>query len=106
MSEANISRLVDKLSRMRGAALKIGQFMSIQGAFPLLVFCRLYGFADPVWGRVDAHVLPEQIEKVLRQVQNSAHYMPNWQMEVPISRFSLSIRPTNWRSVVPESHDI
>ena len=31
MSEANVSRLVDKLSRMRGAALKLGQFLSIQG---------------------------------------------------------------------------
>jgi hypothetical protein len=31
MSEANIRRLVDKLSKMRGAALKLGQFMSIQG---------------------------------------------------------------------------
>ncbi|GAB1520207.1 hypothetical protein RhiTH_003280 [Rhizoctonia solani] len=59
MSEANISRLVDKLSRMRGAALKLGQFLSIQ----------------------DAHVLPEQIERVLRQVQNNAHYMPNSQLE-------------------------
>jgi aarF domain-containing kinase len=34
MSEANIRRLVDKLSKMRGAALKLGQFMSIQGMFP------------------------------------------------------------------------
>ena len=32
MSEANVRRLVDKLSKMRGAALKLGQFMSIQGA--------------------------------------------------------------------------
>lgn len=31
MSEANVARLVDKLSRMRGAALKLGQFLSIQG---------------------------------------------------------------------------
>ena len=31
MTPANISRLVEKLSRMRGAALKLGQFMSIQG---------------------------------------------------------------------------
>ena len=31
MSEGNIRRLVDKLSRMRGAALKLGQFLSIQG---------------------------------------------------------------------------
>lgn len=32
MSAANVARLVEKLSRMRGAALKLGQFMSIQGA--------------------------------------------------------------------------
>ena len=31
MTEANINRLVSKLSQMRGAALKLGQFMSIQG---------------------------------------------------------------------------
>ncbi|KAG8834896.1 hypothetical protein FRC17_006443 [Serendipita sp. 399] len=59
MSEANVSRLVDKLSRMRGAALKLGQFMSIQ----------------------DSHMLPSQVEQIFRRVQNNAHYMPNWQME-------------------------
>lgn len=31
MTEANIKRLVAKLTQMRGAALKLGQFMSIQG---------------------------------------------------------------------------
>ena len=31
MSEANMERLVAKLSRMRGAALKLGQMMSFQG---------------------------------------------------------------------------
>lgn len=31
MTEANVSRLVDKLVQMRGAALKLGQFLSIQG---------------------------------------------------------------------------
>jgi aarF domain-containing kinase len=31
LSASNVSRLVDKLSKMRGAALKLGQFMSIQG---------------------------------------------------------------------------
>jgi len=36
MTEANIKRLVTKLVQMRGAALKLGQFMSIQGTkFPL-----------------------------------------------------------------------
>ncbi|KAJ9120523.1 hypothetical protein QFC24_005196 [Naganishia onofrii] len=59
MSEANIRRLVDKLSKMRGAALKLGQFMSIQ----------------------DTNVLPEQLERVLQQVQANADYMPDWQLE-------------------------
>ena len=36
MSDANIRRLVSSLTRMRGAALKLGQFMSIQGAYPSL----------------------------------------------------------------------
>lgn len=31
MSDANVRRLVSSLTRMRGAALKLGQFMSIQG---------------------------------------------------------------------------
>ncbi|CAI2174456.1 19166_t:CDS:2 [Funneliformis geosporum] len=59
ISEANINRLVNKLSRMRGAALKLGQMISIQ----------------------DNDILPTQLEKVLLRVQNSANYMPNWQME-------------------------
>lgn len=41
MSEANVSRLVDKLSRMRGAALKLGQFLSIQGNCTLLLDHRI-----------------------------------------------------------------
>lgn len=59
LSEANVNRLVDKLSTMRGAALKLGQFLSIQ----------------------DSHMLPPQIEQVMLRVQNSAHYMPAWQLE-------------------------
>jgi aarF domain-containing kinase len=31
MTEGNVRRLVTKLTQMRGAALKLGQFMSIQG---------------------------------------------------------------------------
>ena len=33
LSAGNIERLVAKLSRMRGAALKLGQMMSFQGIF-------------------------------------------------------------------------
>ena len=42
MSEANVSRLVDKLSRMRGAALKLGQFLSIQGNYTSLINHHVY----------------------------------------------------------------
>lgn len=38
LSEANMTRLVAKLSRMRGAALKLGQMMSFQGMkLPILL---------------------------------------------------------------------
>ncbi|PWO01182.1 ABC1-domain-containing protein [Tilletiopsis washingtonensis] len=59
LGDSNVRRLVDKLSTMRGAALKLGQFLSIQ----------------------DSNMLPPQLEEVLLRVQNSAHYMPAWQME-------------------------
>ena len=39
MTEANIKRLVSKLSQMRGAALKLGQFLSIQGKLETLKYC-------------------------------------------------------------------
>jgi predicted unusual protein kinase regulating ubiquinone biosynthesis (AarF/ABC1/UbiB family) len=38
MSDANVRRLVGTLGRMRGAALKLGQFMSIQGELSLRGF--------------------------------------------------------------------
>ncbi|CAG8605938.1 7316_t:CDS:2 [Racocetra fulgida] len=59
------NRLVNKLSRMRGAALKLGQMLSIQ---------------DP-------------LEKLILKVQDSANYMPNWQME----KIMLAELGQNWR---------
>ncbi|KAI9812220.1 MAG: hypothetical protein M1826_002929 [Phylliscum demangeonii] len=59
MSAANMDRLVAKLSRMRGAALKLGQMISLQ----------------------DSNVLPPAIMTVLQRVQDSADYMPRWQRD-------------------------
>ncbi|KAL8694100.1 MAG: hypothetical protein Q9218_001215 [Villophora microphyllina] len=59
LSAANMERLVAKLSRMRGAALKLGQMMSFQ----------------------DAKMLPAPIHEVLQRVQDSADYMPAWQRD-------------------------
>lgn len=55
----NVERLVARLSRMRGAALKLGQMLSLQ----------------------DAKTLPAPMHEVLRRVQDRADYMPAWQRD-------------------------
>jgi aarF domain-containing kinase len=77
MNEANIKRLVNKLSKMRGAALKMGQFLSIQGNFLQAIFQPSLAIHS-----LDTHILPPEVDKIFRRVQDSAHYMPDWQMEV------------------------
>lgn len=64
LSEGNMNRLVVKLSRMRGAALKLGQMMSFQ----------------------DSKILPPTINAVLQRVQDSADYMPSSQRDKVLSR--------------------
>lgn len=59
LSPANMERLVTKLSKMRGAALKLGQMMSFQ----------------------DSKMLPAPIQEVLQRVQDRADYMPSWQRD-------------------------
>ncbi|WYZ38960.1 hypothetical protein EsH8_III_000874 [Colletotrichum jinshuiense] len=59
LSAGNMERLVSKLSRMRGAALKMGQMMSFQ----------------------DTKMLPGPIQEVLQRVQDRADYMPAWQRD-------------------------
>jgi aarF domain-containing kinase len=54
LSAGNMDRLVSKLSRMRGAALKLGQMISFQ----------------------DSKMLPAPIQEVLQRVQDRADYMP------------------------------
>ncbi|KAK4191370.1 putative ABC transporter [Podospora australis] len=63
LSAANMERLVSKLSRMRGAALKLGQMMSFQ----------------------DAKMLPPAIQQVLQRVQDRADYMPAYQRDKVLS---------------------
>lgn len=59
LSEANLERMVRKLSQMRGAALKIGQLISFQ----------------------DEKVIPPAIHQVLARLQSRANYMPKRQLE-------------------------
>ncbi|CEP19485.1 hypothetical protein [Parasitella parasitica] len=70
LSESNVNRLVDKLSRMRGAALKMGQMLSIQG----------------IQAAGDKTGLPPQLEQILLRVHDSANYMPRKQMEKVLTK--------------------
>lgn len=84
-----MDRFVDTLGRMRGAALKLGQMLSIQG--------RLsdgHRSGDRFFFRVnlsseatDNAFLPPQLQTLLLRVQNNAHYMPESQLEVLVDRF-------------------
>lgn len=78
LSESNVNRLVEKLSRMRGAALKMGQMLSIQG----------------IQATGDKTGLPPQLEQILLRVHDSANYMPKKQMENVLSKELGS----DWRS--------
>ncbi|NWZ88322.1 COQ8B kinase, partial [Poecile atricapillus] len=57
LSEASAERLVAALSRARGAALKLGQLLSM---------------ADPA-------LLPPQLQRILERLQHHAEPMPGWQ---------------------------
>ncbi|XP_036392646.1 atypical kinase COQ8B, mitochondrial [Megalops cyprinoides] len=59
LSEANAERIVDTLCKVRGAALKIGQMLSIQ----------------------DNSFINPQLQKIFERVRQSADFMPSWQMK-------------------------
>ncbi|XP_032084162.1 atypical kinase COQ8B, mitochondrial isoform X2 [Thamnophis elegans] len=74
VSEANAERIVHTLCRMRGAALKIGQMLSIQ----------------------DSYFLSPQLQQVFERVRQSADFMPPSQMMGVLSE-ELG---TDWREQV------
>ncbi|KFH41339.1 hypothetical protein ACRE_079470 [Hapsidospora chrysogenum ATCC 11550] len=79
LSGKNMERLVGKLSRMRGAALKLGQMMSFQ----------------------DAKMLPAPIQEVLQRVQDKADYMPAWQRDKVLA----ANLGADWRELYSEFED-
>lgn len=58
-SPKNAERIVDTLCRVRGAALKLGQILSIQ----------------------DSTIVSPQLVKAFDRVRQAADYMPDWQVE-------------------------
>ena len=79
-SAGNMERMVAKLSKMRGAALKLGQMLSIQ----------------------DSNMLPEPIQQVLQRVQDRADYMPAWQRDQVLTE---NLGP-NWRDLYTTFNEV
>lgn len=63
-SEKNAERIVDTLCRVRGAALKLGQILSIQ----------------------DSAIVSPHLVKAFDRVRQAADYMPDWQVEKVMKR--------------------
>ncbi|KAK0092666.1 hypothetical protein PV326_000888 [Microctonus aethiopoides] len=59
LTKANAERIVSTLCKVRGAALKIGQILSIQ----------------------DSSVISPELQKAFERVRQSADFMPTWQVE-------------------------
>lgn len=59
LTKANAERIVSTLCKVRGAALKIGQILSIQ----------------------DETIINPEVQKVFERVRQSADFMPKWQVE-------------------------
>ncbi|TGZ62769.1 hypothetical protein CRM22_007243 [Opisthorchis felineus] len=74
LTDANLERIVDTLCRMRGAALKLGQMLSIQ----------------------DENTISPKIQKIFERVRQAADFMPAKQMHKVITA-SLG---SNWSSLV------
>ena len=76
LSEANVERIVTTLCKVRGAALKLGQMLSIQ----------------------DDSFMPEQLQKAFERVRSNADFMPKWQLEKIMAQELHS----NWSSLFKE----
>ncbi|XP_019485366.1 PREDICTED: atypical kinase COQ8B, mitochondrial isoform X10 [Hipposideros armiger] len=69
LSEANAERIVQTLCTVRGAALKVGQMLSIQVSL-------VPGF--PI--SQDNSFISPQLQRIFERVRQSADFMPRWQM--------------------------
>ncbi|CAL7945578.1 unnamed protein product [Xylocopa violacea] len=79
LTKANAERIVSTLCKVRGAALKIGQILSIQ----------------------DETIINSELQKIFERVRQSADFMPTWQVEkVLANEFG-----HNWRNKLATFED-
>ncbi|XP_046383155.1 atypical kinase COQ8B, mitochondrial isoform X2 [Ischnura elegans] len=74
LTQANTERIVDTLCKVRGAALKLGQILSIQ----------------------DSSIVSPELQRAFERVRQAADFMPKWQLE----RVLTQELGANWRSKV------
>lgn len=79
LSPANAERIVDTLCKVRGAALKLGQILSIQ----------------------DTNVVSPQLIQAFDRVRQAADYMPDWQVGKVMSKHL----GTDWKTKFAEFED-
>lgn len=79
-SSSNVERIVDTLCKVRGAALKLGQILSIQDSS---------GMISP------------ELAKAMERVRQSADYMPDWQ----VKKVLRNTFGEEWRSKFNEFED-
>ncbi|XP_077996740.1 atypical kinase COQ8B, mitochondrial-like isoform X2 [Glandiceps talaboti] len=79
LTEANAERIVNTLCKVRGAALKLGQMLSIQ----------------------DNTMISPQLQNIFERVRQSADFMPLWQMEKVLK----SELGNDWRTKVKSFED-
>jgi aarF domain-containing kinase len=80
MSERNARVLVESLCKMRGAALKLGQFLSIQ----------------------DESIIPKELVEIFDRVRQDADIMPLWQTErILVEEFG-----EGWRDLIKEFEEV
>ena len=76
LSKANAERIVDTLCKVRGAALKLGQMISIQGK-PNFLLSIFFLIIDCI---LDNFLVQDDIQKIFERVRQKADFMPEWQM--------------------------
>lgn len=102
LSEANAERIVNTLCKVRGAALKIGQMLSIQGANSNMSTVAAQSGGVLLTGStgsvsymssvffflpivLDNTFINPQLQKIFERVRQSADFMPSWQMNVSVA---------------------
>ena len=80
VNDANVERLVSALTRLRGAALKVGQMLSFN----------------------DADVLPPELQQAMERVRDGADWMPGAQLEATL-RAELG---AEWRDGLAEFEEL